>query len=145
MNDIKRASFVSVVPLFLVLCASACSKDPRGPDPSVSDAATPTTTANATATPPAPAPADCAQIVASFAATRARGTTTCKTDADCACFNGIDAAAACGGVIDAKTARDLGALETSFHAKACRLSHQCAAQICDPGCDKGQCVMARKR
>lgn len=141
MNDIKRDSFVLVVPLFLVLLASACSKEPRGPDPGVSDAATPTTTANATA----PAAGDCAQIVASFAAARARGTTTCKTDADCACFNGIDAAVPCGGVIDAKTARDLGAIEASFHAKACRYSHQCAAQICNPGCESGQCVMSKKR
>ena len=74
-----------------------------------------------------------------------RRPTACKKDTDCKCFNGLDAAVLCGGVIDAKTALELGALQKDFYAKSCRRLHTCAAQMCDPGCEEGHRVMAKKR
>lgn len=150
MNDIKRTSFV---PAAVLLLASACTKSPPQPDlptndgggPPSATAAPASATASATTSATAAESGSCAAILSQFAAVRARGTTACKKDADCKCFNGLDAAVPCGGVIDAKTAVELGALQKDFHTKSCRLSHQCAAQLCNPGCDEGRCVMAKKR
>ena len=128
MNDIKRASFVPAAAVVLVLSLEAltgCSK------------------ASTKTEPEAAAAADCDGMTAEFAAVRRRGSQACTSDADCACFNGLDPAVPCGGAMDAKTVAKLREIEKDFAAKSCKLSHQCAAQVCSPTCVAGQCATSK--
>jgi hypothetical protein len=86
----------------------------------------------------------CAVLVEDFKASRRAGTLACTEDADCACFNGIDSEVPCGGVIDVKTAAKLVAIETKMNGPlACKLDHQCPAQICNAGCTAGKCTAGK--
>ncbi|MDB4938991.1 MAG: hypothetical protein JWP87_5963 [Labilithrix sp.] len=86
----------------------------------------------------------CTRLADEFRTVRRAGSLACSADDDCACFAGVDPEVPCGGVIDAKTAQKLATIEKKMSGPpACRLDHQCAAQICNPGCAAGRCVATK--
>jgi hypothetical protein len=125
----RRAHASAVVASVLLACLSAagCSKCSTREDPGGRGVVGP-----------------CELLVEEFLTTRRAGTLSCSEDKDCACFDGVDSEVPCGGVIDAKTAQKLAAIEKKMNGPlACTLSHQCAAQICNPGCVSGKCVATK--
>lgn len=60
----------------------------------------------------------------------------CDRDTDCVCY---PAAATCGGVTDAKTARRLHTLARMFRLARCK-SARCEPVQCAPRCVAGRCV-----
>jgi hypothetical protein len=100
--------------------------------------ATPTTKTPPATKPPAKT-GPCADIAARFKATLARGSGTCKTAADCGCYNPVAAGLACGGVTDKTTSTQLAKIQQEFFAAKCKWPIQCAAWECKPRCVSGAC------
>jgi len=114
---------------------AACSKSAG--DPNVGAPSTPTPESGSAA---GPASTSCDVIAARFRTALSATAGTCRTDADCACYNPVITEAGCGGITDATTAAQLAAIEREFHAASCPWPHQCAAMSCQPHCASGRCA-----
>ena len=65
---------------------------------------------------------------------------TCRTDADCECFQGgVSPQSACGGVTDHATAAKLEKLRADYESGICN-ALSCAGWICKPACSSGHCA-----
>lgn len=70
----------------------------------------------------------------------ASGSTSCKSDADCGCYQGgIGEKSGCGGVLNKESVKKLDAIAKEFHDMHCKISRNCAAWKCRPHCQAGAC------
>jgi hypothetical protein len=96
---------------------------------------------SATTSDAAPSGVSCSAVVASYESLVAAGG-ACKTDTDCACFNGgVSQKTPCGGVTDKATAAKLEASIKDYESGHCN-ALMCAAMMCTPSCSAGHCVNA---
>jgi len=85
----------------------------------------------------------CSATISSYDALVASGG-ACKTDADCACFNGgVSQKTPCGGVTDKATEAKLEPLITAYQNGHCN-ALMCAASMCMPKCSAGRCANATR-
>ena len=104
-------------------------------------AAAPPAAASAT---PAPLATDtwkrppCSEIFARYRKALSAARNTCRADAECARYGGVDPENVCGGVIDAETARDLTRIAEDPAGAACpRPGYSCPPL--EPHCVSGLC------
>ncbi|MCU0849607.1 MAG: hypothetical protein MUD12_17135 [Spirochaetes bacterium] len=82
---------------------------------------------------------DCGKLASRFDVILEKAGGTCRTAADCGCYNPVSPNVGCGGVTDRKTVKELSRVETEFHRIKCSWPVDCAAWLCKPACVRGKC------
>jgi hypothetical protein len=154
-----RGPFALVV-CVLSLAACTCSRDatPGSTEPTATATTESTVTVAPAGTPPTTAPAEpipardtdptpdpithpCVVKAVNYDQAIESGSTACKTDADCGCYQGgIGDKSGCGGVLNRASVKKLDDIAKEFHDMKCKITQDCAAWACRPHCEAGACV-----
>ena len=85
---------------------------------------------------------DCNSAMDEYDRLLGSATYECAKDKDCKCYEGIysrDHGHECGGVIDAKTVKELEAVGKKGKKMGCANNARCEPWTCDPICEEGRC------
>lgn len=147
---IVRASDRSLLFVFLsslLACASNGANQSTEPSGTAmeSTASTSTKPSAQTSSTTTPSTDRCVDLGDRFREVMKQATGTCKSDADCGCFQPVVKEAGCGGITDKGTTDRLNELTREFLSsangqKACSWPHQCGPWSCQPSCQQGRCA-----
>jgi hypothetical protein len=151
----SRAPLVAT--FFAGIVSFGCQHSPAhsgntGPAASVGPSAEPSAESEpaASATPSAapdvsrdPIPvSDCESAMNEYDRLLSTATYECTKDKDCKCFDGMFSRARgqeCGGVIDAKTQKEMDVVARKAKKMRCSNGVRCEPWTCDPICEEGRC------